>query len=87
MNLNSDPNAWKGYTLDELRYRRALVEARTEIEKYRLSAMAGQLKERSGFFGSNSLFSRVAGAISYAEYAILAYRMARKVIPLFRRKK
>ena len=61
---------WKGYTLDELRYRRALVGARVEIEKYRLNAL--------------SLVGRVMGAFRYAEYAILGFKLIKRVSKLMR---
>lgn len=87
MNLTTNNGQWKGYTLEELRYRQAIVKARTEIEKYRLGVFVEQVKEHNALFGSKSVFSRVAGAFSYAEYAILAYRIARKVLPVLRKKK
>lgn len=85
---------WRGYTLDEIRYRRVLVGARMEIEKYKLSTYYRDFKERNPFFGgsgesgrSRGIFSRIMGAFTYTEYAIMAFKLFRRVIPLFRRKK
>ena len=36
-------NNWKGLTLDELRMRRALVQARMEIQKYKLNGLVDGL--------------------------------------------
>lgn len=86
-NKTPDPQ-WKGLTLDEIRMRRALVQARMEIQKYRLGTQLESVRERTPLFGgSSSLFSRLTGALSFAEYAFLAVRLFRMVAPIFRSKK
>lgn len=81
-------NGWKGLTLDEIRMRRALVQARMEIQKYHLQTHLEGMRERTPLFGgSSSLFSRITGALSCAEYAFLAVRLFRMVAPIFRNKK
>ena len=87
-------NGWKGLTLDEIRMRRALVQARMEIQKYHLQTHLEGMRERTPLFGgSSSLFSRITssdlvfGALSFAEYAFLAVRLFRMVAPIFRNKK
>lgn len=83
--MTTNNNQWKGYTLDELRYRRALVGARIEIEKYRLNALTEQYRNMpQRLTGSGSLVGRVMGAFSYAEYAILGFRLVRRMVKLFR---
>lgn len=79
---------WAGLTLDEIRMRRALVQARMEIQKYKLNAQIEGMRERTPLFGgSSSLFSRLTGALSFAEYAFLAVRLFRMVSPIFKKKK
>lgn len=79
---------WPGYTLDELRMRRALVQARMEIEKFKLNAEVERYKQRAPILGGrSSMLSRVAGAFTLAEYAFFAVRLFRMAAPLFRRKK
>lgn len=79
---------WSGLTLDQIRMRRALVQARMEIQKFKLSAEISSCKEKMPLVGGrSSLLSRVAGAFSVAEYAFLAFRLFRMAAPLFRRKK
>ena len=81
-------NGWKGLTLDEIRMRRALVQARMEIQKSHLQTHLEGMRERTPLFGgSSSLFSRITGALSFAEYAFLAVRLFRMVAPIFRNKK
>ena len=81
-------NNWKGLTLDEIRMRRALVQARMEIQKYKLSGQIDSMRERTPLFGgSASLFSRLTGALSFAEYAFFAIRLVKLVSPIFRKKR
>ena len=84
----ANDNQWKGYTLDELRYRRALVGARMEIEKYRLNALTEQYRRMpQRLSGSGSLLGRVLGAFSYAEYAIVGFKLVRGIMKLFRKRR
>lgn len=77
---------WSGLTLQEIRMRRALVQARMEIQKFRINAAASSCKEKIPLLGgsSNSLLGRIAGAFSIVDYALFAYRTVRW---LFFRKK
>lgn len=75
-------------TLDQLRMRRALVQARMEIQKFKLTAQVDRYRENTPLLsGRSSLLSRVAGAFTFAEYAMFAIRLARMAAPLFSRKK
>ncbi len=79
---------WKGLTLDEIRMRRALVQARMEIQKYKMSGIVESVRERSPLFGGeSSLFSRLTGAISFAEYAFVAVKLFKLVGSIFRKRK
>lgn len=76
---------WDGYTLDELRYQRALNMARLEIEKEKLNA--GITEMRRGLPTINSghgILSKIAGSLSYIDYAVLAFRIFRTVSKAFR---
>ncbi len=78
---------WRGLTLREIQMRRVLVQTRMEIEKYRMSAGVDNLKRRTPLLGSSGMFSRVASVFSFAEYAFLAFKVFRMVVPLFRKNK
>ncbi len=79
---------WAGLTLREIQMRRALVQARMEIQKFKLSAHADSYRERAPLFGgANSLFSRLSGALTLAEYGYLGLKAVRFLAPLFRRRK
>lgn len=79
---------WGGMTLDEMRMRRTLVQARMEIQKFKMSAQIEAMKTSAPIFGgSNSIFSRVSSVFSVAEYGLFAFKIIRLVLPFLRRKK
>lgn len=79
---------WKGMTLDEMRMRRTLVQARMEIQKFKMTSQIEGMKTRTPLFGgSNSVLSRFSGMFSFAEYAFFAIKVFKLLSPMFRRKK
>ena len=85
INLPPYPNEpapdWAGLTLQEIRMRRALVQARMEIQKFKMSAQIDTYKQRA------PLFSRITSAFPLAEYGFFAVKAFRMMAPLFRRRK
>lgn len=75
------PKKWRGYTLDELRYRRALTEVAIEIEKGRMArAVSGSVPDvLKGRSSGRFMLSRLLGALSYMDYMVLAWRLLRKI--------
>lgn len=78
---NTTPD-WSGFTLQEIRMRRALVQARMEIQKFKMNAAAETCKNKMPLFGnsSDSLLGRVAGAFSIVDYGIFAFKAVRWII-------
>lgn len=76
---------WNGYTLEELRFRRMLSLAKFELGK--ASLMSEVQSITSGRAVKSSIFAKVTGALNYADYAILAFRLGRNVLRLFRRRR
>lgn len=73
---------WEGYTLDDLRYRRAYVAARRELEKERLFHNVGSM--RNGVSKSaNTVMRRVTSSIPFLEYGVMAFSVGQKVFRLF----
>lgn len=84
---NNEPQ-WRGLTLEEMQMRRALVQARMEIQKFKLNAQIERYRSKAPVFGgANSLFSRVTSAFTLAEYGFFALRLFKMAAPLFRKKK
>lgn len=98
--ITSPEYSFKGYTLEELRYQRALITLRKEFCKSKLisnvdklrktnplspSAAAGSLPAKSRF-----IVTKLLTGLNYLDYAVLGYSLfnsVRKVTSIFRRKK
>ena len=75
---------WEGYTLEQLRFRRMVAMAKAEIGRSQMEAMARQMT--GGSLIKSPMVSKLAGALSYVDYAMLAYRLGRTVFRAFRKK-
>lgn len=91
---------FKGYTIEEIRYQRALVAMQADFCKTKIlksfstvqkinplspSSVAGSLPKKTG-----SILLKLLNGLNYVDYAILGYSAfssLRKVVSLFRRKK
>jgi len=77
---------WKGYTLEQIAYERVVTWARIEIEKEAATTNYDRL--RQGNVGmSSSLFSRLTGALYYADYIVILVKLYRYISPLLRKRK
>lgn len=76
--------AWTGYTLDELKYRRAYLAARKELEKERLLHNVSQLRGAAGTTTMN-VFKKVSSGIPLLNYGLLAFNIGSKAWKMIRR--
>lgn len=75
---------WTGYTLEELRNQRTIVNARIMIERHRLATNVDRLRET--FVARSkpaSVVSRMFSALTYIDWAVMGITVIRKVAPLF----
>ena len=82
-------DSWEGYTLDELRYRRAYIAACKELEKEKLAHAVSSFKSNPAT-GAYSVARRVAQKAPLVNYGLLAFGIASKawkIIGRFRGKK
>lgn len=77
---------WRGYTLEELRYRRAYVDARRELERERIAYNLSNWRQHTASAAGTTL-KRIGTAIPAVNYAVAAVGVGMKVMRLFRRKK
>jgi len=82
---------WNGYSLDELKYRRAYLAARCELEKERLRHNVSTIKGHTGT-SAMSMVRRVSTGIPMLNYSILAFSIGKRAWKLmkhlpFRKKK
>jgi hypothetical protein len=90
-NINVDPsqNEWKGYTLDELRYRRALSLVKREIGRNQLMNSVNDVKTRvsdngiRGLMANNSLMKKM----KLTDYVLLGFKLSNVFYKLWRRNK
>ena len=74
-------------TLREIQMRRMLVQARMEIEKYRMDISLTRLRDSDPLAKFGSFTSRLAGAFSIAEYIFFGIKAIKWIWPFFRGKK
>ena len=82
---------WGGYTLDEIRYRRALTMARIQIEKERIGMGARQIyaakmNRMPGVKGSG-IVSKMMSALTMADYAVIGIKLVRKLSSIYKSSK
>lgn len=96
---NPDTN-FKGYSLEELRYQRALVALQKEFTKSRIIRNTHNLQKSNPFNPATAasslpgkmgfLASKLFTGINYLDYALIGFSIfgtARKVFSFFRKKK
>lgn len=77
---------WNGYTIDDLRYRRAVNHVKIEMARQQLAAkVAGATSMRAlGSLKGGRLLGRLMSGLSAFDYALLAYQGARQAVRLYR---
>lgn len=99
--ITEDTNKFKGYSLSELRYQRAIAAVKKEYAKEKTFRTLRNIRSRS-VFGSDkagklrnagNMISKIAGGLNYADYAMLGFslfgtvRKFANVLGFFKKKK
>lgn len=98
---NSEEPKFRGYTLDDLRYRRALVSIQKEYAKAKTFTSLHKVAKYSPFsrdydskgarFGRiGALTGKLLNGLNYIDYVMLGYTVfnsGRKIFSFFRKKK
>lgn len=71
---------WKGYTLAELRFERALTLVRMDIAADKLRRQTQAIDGRMSSALSGNLFIKLLSGFNFAEYASMAVRTVRTVV-------
>lgn len=94
--IASEPKPFKGYSLEELRYQRALVALQKEFSKSKVLNTTRKIRKQgiSGMSGrtgkSVGIVGKMLTGMNYIDYAMLglsAFNTGRKIFSFFRRKK
>lgn len=85
----SDVAEFKGYTIDELRYQRALVMFKKEFCKEKLSDSLNNLKTLSPLkhsngnngrlFSKSGIISKIFKSLDYVDYAMMGYSIFKSI--------
>lgn len=77
---------WSGYTLDELRYQRAINHVKMEMEKERVMLSANRIMcgKPSAEASSSGLFRKVFTGFSILDYALLAFQAGKQIRKVYR---
>lgn len=89
---------FKGYTLEELRYQRAVISLKREFCKSRILSKVHSVRKHNPISGSESgvgskiayFLPKVINGMGYLDYALMgwsAFSSVRKVFSIFKRKK
>lgn len=74
---------WKGFTIDRLRYQRAYVSARLDIEKDILTKEFTGVKSR--YVAKTNFASRMLNIVDIAGYVVMAFKIFKGARGLFKR--
>lgn len=82
----SSARHWHGYTIDDLRYRRAVNQVKIEMVREQLMAKASKVTNFQALsaLGGNKLLGKVLSGFSMFDYGILAYQGVKQVTRLYR---
>lgn len=80
-----DDIQWNGYDMEELRYQRAYTLAKLEIQKEKLTGGFRQIYDSSAGIMGNGIMKKMISGLSYFDYAILAFRLGKRVYKMFRK--
>lgn len=79
---------WEGLTLEELRYARALTQARIEISREMLATRANAIFHgRSNGTGGKTMLGRMLGALNWIDYGLIAVRVGSKLTGMMRHRR
>lgn len=80
---SEDNKNWRGYSYDELKFRQIVVDTKVEIAK---AELVGQFKQATTpKNAATALITKVAGAFNYVDYALLAFRLSKKIFAAFKK--
>ncbi len=79
---------WKGYSLDELRYRIAVSTTRKEIEIERIKSGFRMMTQENSVSGVGfDILKRMVGALNILDYAVIAFKLGLKLRRIYRKLK
>lgn len=75
---------WQGYTIDELRYQRALTSARLEIQRERLLNQVNAVRGQFGTLEGRGIMGKMLRSLNYVDYAVIAFQTVGRIRSMFK---
>lgn len=81
----SSARRWNGYTIDDLRYRRAVNQVKTEMIREQLMSKVSRVTnfKALGALGGNKLLGKILSGFSMLDYGILAFQGVKQATRLY----
>jgi hypothetical protein len=84
-NLVDTASEWRGYTLDDLRYKRAVNHVKMEVAKERVMISVGKFTNfKTPSFASSKLVGKIFSSFSVIDYLLIAFQTGKQVRKIFR---
>lgn len=80
-----DTPEWKGYTLEEIRFQKMLAMAKAEIGRQFFMERVAELTAENS--RPATIIGKLTSALSYFDYAVLAFRLVKSATRVFRRRR
>lgn len=78
---------WEGYTLQDLRNQRTIVNTHIMVERCRLADEVEELRTKMMTSARpGSMMGRMFSALSYLDWMVLAISLWRRLSPIFKRR-
>ena len=83
----AEETEWKGYTLEQLRMKRAMALVRREVGRERLDMAFGNMKTRVNDNGIRGLLfdNKTIGHLKTADYMLLGWNLSQTLVKLWAR--
>ena len=78
----------KGYTIDELRYQRALAMARSEIARMHVvDSFSATRQSIMSTVSPGGMMGRIIGSLNYIDYMVMGYQIWKKISKIMHRRR
>ncbi len=75
---------WSGYTLDDLRYQRAVNHVKMEMERERLASATRQFVDRKQSAFAGGMMRKMFTGFTVIDYALLAFQATKQIRKIYR---
>lgn len=81
--MSEKDNAWKGYTFDELKFRRVLSLTKIELEKNAMMQKLHLVHKSNA--APTTMVGKVLGSFDYLDYGVMAFKFVKRIVRWFKK--